>query len=282
MKFTVKNTDKTSKFITIMKNMKSLVPEVNMHIVSSGIFIQGLDSSNVGLFELKLDKGWFDGWKGKDEMEYIIGLNCEVLSLIMNCYTTGQYIEFSYMENSSDELIIKFEGENHHDKMFEVKLMDIDQQLLEIPSTEYDADITMKSSEFNTLMAEASLFGDTLRVELGSDENIYMNIEGDNGVMRIRIKEENIVEYALAEEVEIKHAYALKYCLLYSKFSKMNKNVRLHLKDNTPLRIVYNLGHWIDGSDVSGNLYDDVDADEEELRNYLSFHLAPKIDEDEE
>ena len=54
-----------------------------------------------------------------------------------------------------------------HAEMFEVRLIDIDCDLMEIPDVEYDADITMSSKEFNNLMAESELFGESVEIELG-------------------------------------------------------------------------------------------------------------------
>ena len=149
-------------------------------VYEQGLYVQGMDSAHVGLFELKLEKDWFDGWKGPDEFHYDMGMNCEALSRIMSCHNVGQYIEFSFMENSTEEVIIKFEGLGH-DKMFELKLIDIDTQLMEIPDVEYDADITMSSKEFNNIMAESEMFGETLSIELGVDDYIYMTTASDNG-----------------------------------------------------------------------------------------------------
>ena len=108
---------------------------------------------------------------------------------------------------------------------------------------------------------------------------IYMTTASDNGTMRVRIKEEDIVEYALMEEVKIKHEYSLKYCLLYSKFAKINKNVSLHLKDETPLKIKYDMSHWIDDNCNKQVVGGD---DEAESKNYFGFYLAPKLDNEQD
>ena len=276
MKFGVSNKDKVAKFLAITKNIKHMVCDVNLGICEEGLYVQGMDSAHVGMFELKLEKDWFDIWKGPESFHYNMGINCEVFSMVMNCYTQGQYIELSFMENSTEELIIKFEGKGH-DKMFEVKLMDIDCELMEIPDVEYDADITMKSGEFNNLMSEAAIFGESIIISLGIDDNIYMETDG-SVVYKVRIKEDDIVEYALSEDVQIKHTYALKYCLLFSKFCKLNKNVKLHLKDETPLKVIYNLDHWLD---ISGNEEEmDEEGEEYKIKNYLTFYLAPKMGDD--
>ena len=274
MKLVILNKDKVCKFHCIMKNMKSLVNEVNMLISECGIYIQGMDSAHVGLFELKLERAWFDAYENK-EGDVTMGLNCEALSTIMNCHSDGQSITFHYKENKP--LTIEFEGKGH-DKKFELKLMDIETEMMEIPETEYDADITMKSSEFNKLMAENSLFAETLMIKLGEDDNIYMSASGDIGKIEVKIKEEDIEEYALSEDVKMSHSYPLKYCLLYSKFTKINKNVSLHLMDNTPIKIMYDLSHWIDEDCDPCVVNDD---DESYQNNYLGFYLAPKLDQEE-
>ena len=279
MKFTIHQKDKIIKFVAIMKHMKQLVVDVNIGLCELGLYIQGMDASHVGLFELKLEKAWFDEWKGPEKFHYNIGLNCEILSKIMSCYSQGQYVEFSFMENSSEQLIIKFEGLGH-DKMFEVRLIDIDCDLMEIPEVEYDADITMSSKEFNNLMAESELFGESVEIELGIDDYIYITAGEEGGSkIRHRIKEEDIVEYALTEDVQMKHVYSLKYCLLYSKFAKINKNVCIHLKDETPLKVIYDMSHWMDNNEKQ--FVNDGDEDDEEIKkkNYLGFYLAPKVDD---
>ena len=275
MRFAIVNKDKVCKFHCIMKNMKSLVNEVNMLISECGIYIQGMDSAHVGLFELKLERAWFDAYENNNQ-DITLGINCEALSLIMNCHNDGQIITFTYKENKP-LLKIEFEGKGH-DKSFELKLMDIETEMMQIPETVYDADITMKSTEFNKLMAENSLFAETLTIKLGEDDNIYMSASGDIGKIEVKIKEEDIEEYALTEDVNMSHNYPLKYCLLYSKFTKINKNVSLHLMDNTPMKIMYDLSHWID-EDCDPCVVND---DEESYQNnYLGFYLAPKLDQEE-
>jgi len=274
MKFVISNKDKVGKFHCIMKNMKSLVNEVNMSISECGLYIQGMDSAHVGLFELKLERAWFDVFT--NELDVVLGINCEALSTIMNCHNDGQSISFTYKENKP-LVIIEFQGKGH-DKKFELKLMDIETELMHIPETEYDADITMKSSEFNKLMVENSLFAETLMIKLGEDDHIYMSASGDIGKIEVKIKEDDIEEYALSEDVKMSHSYPLKYCLLYSKFTKINKIVSLHLMDNTPIKIVYDLSHWIDEDCDPCVVNDDEESSQ---NNYLGFYLAPKLDQEE-
>ena len=73
---------------------------------------------------------------------------------------------------------------------------------------------------------------------------------------------------------------SLKYCLLYSKFAKINKNVCIHLKDGVPLKMVYDMSHWIDDNCNKQVVGGDED-EEAESKNYFGFYLAPKLGNDE-
>ena len=54
----------------------------------------------------------------------IVGIHCEILANVMKCYQDGQTIKISLFEESSEKLLIYFEG-NGHDKEFQIKMMDI-------------------------------------------------------------------------------------------------------------------------------------------------------------
>ena len=75
MKFTIHQKDKITKFVAIMKHMKQLVTDVNIGLCELGLYIQGMDASHVGLFELKLETARFDEWKGREKFHYDIGVN---------------------------------------------------------------------------------------------------------------------------------------------------------------------------------------------------------------
>ena len=96
----------------------------------------------------------------------------------MKCYQDGQTIKISLFEESSERLLIYFEG-NGHDKEFQIKMMDIDSQQLEIPEMETLADVTMNSVEFTKIVLQLKYFGEYVKIDMGEDDNIYMQTAGD-------------------------------------------------------------------------------------------------------
>jgi proliferating cell nuclear antigen len=70
---------------------------------------------------------------------------------------------------------------------YEIKLMDIDQEALGIPETEYDAKITMLSSEFARICRDLQQLGESVRIDV-SKEGVRFISEGDaaNGSILLR------------------------------------------------------------------------------------------------
>ena len=59
-----------------------------------------------------------------------------------------------------------------------MKLMDIDADTLGIPDTEYDARVTMQSSEFGRICRDLSLLGESVKIEV-SKEGVRFASEGE-------------------------------------------------------------------------------------------------------
>ena len=70
---------------------------------------------------------------------------------------------------------------------YDMKLMDIDSDNLGIPDTEYDARVTMPSSEFTRIVRDLSQLGESVRIEV-SKEGVRFASEGEaaNGSVLLR------------------------------------------------------------------------------------------------
>lgn len=68
-----------------------------------------------------------------------------------------------------------------------MKLMDIDQEHLGIPDTDYDAEIEMSSGEFQKICRDLISLGESVRIEV-TKEGIRFSSEGEIGSGSIMIK----------------------------------------------------------------------------------------------
>lgn len=68
-----------------------------------------------------------------------------------------------------------------------MKLMDIDSDTLGIPETEYDARVTMPSSEFARIVRDLSLLGESVRIEV-SKEGVRFASDGESANGSVLLK----------------------------------------------------------------------------------------------
>lgn len=71
---------------------------------------------------------------------------------------------------------------------YEMKLMDIDQEHLGIPDTQYDATITMSSAEFQRICRDLAALGESVKIE-ASKEGVRFTSEGEVGTGSILLKQ---------------------------------------------------------------------------------------------
>jgi DNA polymerase III sliding clamp (beta) subunit (PCNA family) len=149
--------------------------------------------------------------------------------------------------------------------------MDIESSLLEIPDTEYSADITMSSDDFGKLVNQLSIFGKDILFELG--DTIKVTGKGDDGKMSAMIKEDDIIMYAGEEDMDLSLEYAGGFIVMMTAFSKLNKKIQIHFSSEMPMKIQYGLDNFMDNNE-------DEEDEESVDTNYIRFFLAPKVQDD--
>lgn len=71
---------------------------------------------------------------------------------------------------------------------YEMKLMDIDQEHLGIPDTQYDATITMSSAEFQRICRDLGALGESVKIE-ATKEGVRFSSEGEVGNGNVLLKQ---------------------------------------------------------------------------------------------
>ncbi len=268
MKIVITDPRKVSQFSSILKNLKNFSIDIEIHVDEHRLYAQGMDSSHCCLFELELLKSWFTEFDVDSNI--VLGVNCELLAKVLNCLGENQNIELNHKKDS-DSLFITLspkEGENGIVKEFKMPLMNMEVALLEIPDTEYTADIHMISSQFTELVNQLSIFGNELQVKC--EDDIRLTGKGEMGSMDAVIKEDDILMYAIEEDARLDLNFSVNYINMMVAFSKINKKVQIHISEAMPMKIQYGMDTFMDN---------DEDDEEDEDKNYIRFFLAPKIED---
>ena len=258
MIITIKDSTKCETFVNIFQHLKLFSQNVNLTFREDELFMQGMDSSHVSIFELKIASNWFDIFEVSESI--VIGINSSTLFRIMNTRTSSQII---HLDIRDDDFYVELKNEedkkDDFNKYFKIPLMDIDSEIMQIPDTEYDLNMGMASKKFKTLIDQLGEFGDTIDV-IYSDDNIYLKSTSiEEGEMKTEIKLDDLEECEVTEDMALLASFATKYLKNMTQFQKIANNIKISISNDIPIKISY------------------IINDKDPENNYLSFFLAPKL-----
>ena len=144
----------------------------------------------------------------------------------------------------------------------ELKLMEIDNEQLGIPDTPYKCTVTMPSGEFERIVRDLQVMGDTCTISC-SKEGIRFSVSGNMGSGNILLranataeKEKDRVMIDMEEPVELN--FALRYLNFFTKAKGLSDTVNIQMSPEVPVVVEFPI--------------EDVGE--------VKYYLAPKIDED--
>ncbi|KAG6231804.1 hypothetical protein E4U26_006401 [Claviceps purpurea] len=245
----------------VVDAIKDLVQDCNFDCNDSGIALQAMDNSHVALVSMMLMAEGFSPYRC--DRNIALGVNLTSLTKVLRAAQSDDNLTLK-ADDAPDVLNLLFESvDRDRISEYDLKLMDIDQEHLGIPETEYSATISMPSAEFRRICTDLAAMSESVSIDASKD-GIKFSCNGDigNGAVTLRgvqdiAKPQNNIDIELTEPVSL--VFSLKYLVNFCKASNLSEQVKLCLSGDVPLLVEYN---------VSGN-------------SYLRFYLAPKIGDDE-
>ncbi|KAK6501820.1 proliferating cell nuclear antigen [Arthrobotrys musiformis] len=244
----------------VVEAIKDLVQDCNFDCNDAGIQLQAMDNSHVALVSMKLGSEGFSPYRC--DRNIALGINLNSLMKVLRAAANEDLLTLK-AEDQPDSLNLLFESSSQ-DRIseYDIKLMDIDQEHLGIPETEYAATITLPSAEFQRICRDLSLLSESVSIEANKD-GVKFACSGDigNGSVTLRPStnvedDEKSTKIELTEPVNL--TFSLKYLVNFCKASSLSATVRLCLSNEVPLLVEYQMGV-----------------------GYLRFYLAPKIGDEE-
>lgn len=139
--------------------------------------------------------------------------------------------------------------------------MDIETEQLGIPNEEYKCTVTMSSGEFQRIIRDLTVIGETCTISC-TKEGVRFSVSGDLGTGNVTIRQSNSVDnedeqVTIQMEEPVTLNFALRYLGFFTKATPLGAKVKLHMSPDVPIVVEYPM---------------DIGS--------ISYFLAPKIDED--
>jgi proliferating cell nuclear antigen PCNA len=261
MSFIISDPKKASKFTGIFQHLKQFTSNVLLNFKTDKLYIQCLDDSHCCIFECDITKEWLGTETYLFETPLSVGINLNMFHKVLNARQETQSIEFRVDSKNEDIVYINFINgtDGYFNKYFELSLINIDTDLMDIILSETLVDLTMETKTFCELINQFMIFDDLLTITFDEDK-IGLIASGNEGKMRTEIKLEDVKEYATAESVTLIQSYSLRYISMMCHFSKLSNELYMGFSESMPMHMKYDLGE----------------------NSYVNFHLAPKFTDDYE
>lgn len=262
MKITINDDNKFEKLKIMFRVLKQFTTSTLIRCDKEKLYIQSMDAAKTSIAEYTLYKDWFDDYEIDGEETF--GVMTHIICAVFNCYIDNGKMT---MKLNDDTLNVSYHTKEEDalikDKIFDIPLIDLDENIINIPEQEYQIDLGMSTSMFNDMISEISTFNSDLQLSINENEIYFKTYDsydiGDtiNCNLSIYLDIEKIEEFSIEENTNIKVAYSTKNILMMSNFSKIFDTIKLGISEDTPLNICF----------------------EDENNYIIHFYFAPKISE---
>jgi len=224
--------------------LKDILTDVNLQITQEGLKIISMDGSKVAVINLKLHATKFEIYKCEKNIN--AGINMSSLHKIIKSIKNNDTIEFYINNNEPSKLFIQvINKEKKTTILTALKLLDIDEDILEIPNIEFDSVITMPSNDFQSYIRELSIITNKVKITT-INSNFTLEGEGDFAETKITVGDSDTINILKECDDNIDRAYGIfniKYLLLFTKSTNLCTTVEIYLKNNYPLILIYNVAN---------------------------------------
>jgi proliferating cell nuclear antigen PCNA len=263
---------KAKSFTLIFQHIKHFCDHINLFFRTDHMYIQGMDHSHISIFELFLPAAWFDAYS-QPCTETVIGLHVGLLHKILNTRDDGQEIFIKHLQDNPDKLFLHFITSNDvkrtlYDKHFELPLMELENEMMNIPDADYPAEFTLSATNYATIIGQLKQFGNDLNVTCNENEIRLSAKSGESGHMGVVLPIDDLNMFAINEGETIQVSYSLSHMSNICSFNKVADDITVCISRDYPLKATYLLEPMADDEDVK-------------TKARLVIYLAPRIDEDE-
>ena len=241
-------TVQVAPFRTLMTALKDILLETNISFQPDGIRIINMDKSHTILVHLYLAASNFEFYECKKE-KIIIGVNMfhlfKLINSIDNDDTLTIYIENAdYYDGIVSHLALKFEnGDIKQCKTQKLKLIEPEQDELEVPDVKFSSIINLPSADFQKIIRDLSCISDKLEIKSVGNELIF-KCQGQFASAEIhRAESDGSMGFIVKQDSSkiIQGEFSLKNLGYFIKCTNLCSQIEMYLENDLPLVVKYDV-----------------------------------------
>ena len=233
-------------FRTLMVALKDILGETNITFQKDGIKIVNMDKSDTILVHLHLHADNFEYYFCEKE-KIIVGVNMfhlfKLINTIDNDETLSIYIEDQdFHDGIVENLNLKFENKNIKQcKIQQLKLIEPDQEELEIPDVTFSSIINLPSTDFQKIVRDLNNISDKLEIKSIKNQLIFKCDGPFANVEIVRSECDGNMDFIQKNNSVIQGVFALKNLNYFIKCTNLCNQIEMYLGNDLPLIIKYNV-----------------------------------------
>jgi proliferating cell nuclear antigen len=211
-------TIQASAMKAVFEVLKDIINDVNVYFTSEGVKILTLDTARVTLVQMNLLAENFEEYECPEEI--IAGLNMANVHKLLKSVTSSDTLTMSAEGRDIMEITIDNPDKNSITN-FKLKLLDINEDMLEFPDIKMNVVTTMPSIDFQRFVRDMSNLGNEMRI-WREDYELELSCIGDFA------DQKTVIKYPDAPKCDrTGGSFSLKYISLYTKATNMCSSIQI-------------------------------------------------------
>jgi len=237
-------TVQTNAIKVLIEELKEILTDANIEFNETGLKVVAMDSSKTILVHLKLNSDKFDKYLCKKKI--IVGVSMLNLFKLIKTANNSDTLTFFIDDVNMNVLGIVIENADKNSRTsFELNLMDLNEENIDIPPQEFGSIMTMPSVDFQKICRDMSNLSDTIEIKSVGSQLIF-SCKGDFAKQETKLGETpdgvNFVKLNEATNI-IQGYYNLKHLVLFTKCTNLCNSIEIYMKNNFPIVINFTVGN---------------------------------------
>jgi len=235
---------------SIFEVLKDIINDVNVSFDSTGIRILALDTARVALVHMHLMAENFEEYECPVPIN--AGMNMANTYKLLKSITNNDTLEMKIDGSEYIELVIRNQSKKSSSR-FTLKLLDINEDILELPELDTDIITTLPSIDFQRICRDMGNLSNEIDIFRDGDK-LELSCLGDFA------NQSTTIECPEIWETRVGNTFSLKYINLFTKATGMCSSVQImqHSEDVAmPIVFRYSIANL----------------------GEMKFYLAPKVSE---